>query len=229
MIEKAQTLYVGLAIVAAWTSSACSSGGSGTPAETAPASEVDAGVALTQPQIVGIVVAADTSAVDEAAWALGVADGGSGLPVAAATSDAAVGRFANPAVGRFAESVVGYELMSTAAIESFGIEAGASALQSALAGSTQTTVDQLSSLTGDAFDVAYLRSQLAAFSALRDIVENDLIPNATNPQFQGYIAGTYLPTVEMYLSDATSLLSALTGVSADRAPMQSWSGAARGN
>jgi predicted outer membrane protein len=165
------------------------------------------GGALTDGQIAGIVMAANTGEIDEAEMALGAGDAGA---FADSGIDAGPARTTNPAVVAFAEMMVNDHSMSNAAVAALGITAEASAVQQNLQNTVQTTIaSQLAPVSGAAFDVAYMKAQVAAHTAVEMIVQTQLVPQASSAQLKNFLQTVLLPTVETHLSDATSLLATL--------------------
>jgi putative membrane protein len=175
--------------------------------------------ALSDGQIVGVVEAANSGEIEEALLATGGVDGlfdgglDGGLEaglLAATGFDAGTARSTTPAVLSFADMMIVDHANSNVAVQSFGIASQSSPVQTTLQSGVQTTLGQLSPLSGGAFDVAYAQSQVTAHQTVRDIVQNQLIPAAQNAQLKSFLQNTLLPTVQSHLAAAQTLLSQLT-------------------
>jgi predicted outer membrane protein len=181
----------------------------------------DAGLAadaatLTDAQIVGFVVAANTGEVEEALLAVGAGDGGAVEPDAG--FDAGPARASDPAVKAFANMMIMDHSMSNTAVEALGIAPGISAVQTNLHASALMTIAQLTPLSGAAFDLGYMQAQVTAHTTVRDIVRDQLIPGASSAPLKVFLQNMLLPTVEAHLADATSLVASLTDGGAPAVP-----------
>lgn len=176
---------------------------------------------LTDQQIVGVVQAANAGEIEEALLATGLPDGGlaaavdGGLDASVAADieagfDAGTGRSSNASVLAFAKMMISDHLRSDATIASFGITPATSNVQTSVTNTTEGTLALLSPLNDGAFDVAYLRAQVTSHTAMRDLITAQLVPSATDPTLKSYLNATLLPTIEMHLTQATTLLSQLT-------------------
>jgi len=174
-------------------------------------------VVLTDEEIVGIVETANTVEIQEALLAVGNPDGGfdGGIDLifedagVATGFDAGAARTMNASVIAFADMMISDHSQSNRAVAALGIQPQASNIQSTIQTTGQTTITQLTPLTGSAFDVAYVQSQVTAHTTLRDLITSELVPNAHNAQLAAYLQNTLLPTVQAHLTAASQLLAAL--------------------
>jgi putative membrane protein len=72
--------------------------------------------------------------------------------------------------------------------------------QSLLSGAT-TTKEMLNSKSGAEFDKAYIDNEVAYHKAAIDVVENTLIPNATNAELKSLLQSA-LPVFKQHLAHA---------------------------
>jgi predicted outer membrane protein len=217
-----------LAILVPWLAVACSSssnngspGGNGDASladVAAPdaSSDADTGVAdaaaLTDGQIVGVVITANTGEIEEAFLAVGTGDGGASELDAGLDGgfDAGTARASDPAVKAFANMMIADHSMSNGAVMALGIPAEPSSVQTELQTSAQSSITQLSPLSGRGFDTAYMQAQVATHTAVRDIIQSQLIPSAHGAELKAFLQNMLLPTVDTHLMDAATILATLT-------------------
>jgi putative membrane protein len=186
------------------------------PRDGGDAALVDA-ASLSDAQIVGVVTAANTGEIEEALLATGfpdmLFDGGldGGLDgVQDGGFDAGTARTTTPAVLAFAEMMITDHAHANVAVDALAIAPQASPVQATLQSSVQTTLGQLSSLSGPAFDVAYVQSQVTAHQTVLDLLQNQLIPQAQSAALKSLLQSSVLPTVQAHLAAARALLAQLT-------------------
>lgn len=129
--------------------------------------------ATTDPQIVGIVLAANKIDID--------------------AGKAAVGKAHDPQVKAFAQQMI----TDHSALQKSVIQLGAklnvkpadSPTQDSLKKQAAETATRLKGLSGAAYDKAYIDNEVAYHQAVIDAVTNTLIPNAHNPELKSALQG----------------------------------------
>lgn len=151
-----------------------------TDATPAPASDK-----LTDPEIASVAVTANQIDIDYAAIAKSKA------------STTAVKEFA-ATMAKDHQAVID---QAVALVTKLGVTPLDNATtQSLLAGAT-TTKENLNSLSGAAFDKAYIDNEVAYHKAAIDLVENKLITDATNPELKALLESA-LPLFKEHLAHA---------------------------
>jgi predicted outer membrane protein len=172
----------------------------------------DAAPPLNDPEIVGILEGADTDQILQSLLATGNPDDGAidiGLDAGAPAFDAGGGRSNNPSVVGYANMIAIDSAQANSALDGFGITPAPSQTLSTTQSTDQSTMSGLTPLTGPAFDMAYAQNQVAAQTALRDLVTNRLAPAAQDAQLQMYLTGTLVPLIQVHLLAANALVSQL--------------------
>ncbi len=161
---------------------------------TTPASAQATANGPSDPQIVGIVVAANQIDIDYAKLA--------------------ESKSTNPQVLDFAKQMV----TDHSALQKSVFDLGAklhvtpadSDTSNSLKAQADATTTRLKGLSGDAFDKAYIDNEVAYHKAVIDAVSNVLIPNAKNAELKSALTGA-APLFQGHLEHAEHLQSALEG------------------
>jgi putative membrane protein len=188
------------------------------------------GPTLTNAQIVAVVETFNLAEIEQGLLAVGLPDGGldAGVGLDASVDaavlgwdggfDAGAGRAIDPRVIAFANTVFSDHSTSNATISAFGIEPAPSTIQASLETSTQSTLAELGALSGSAFDLAYLEAQVTEDQNALNLVNQTLIPAATNTALEAYLGGTLAGVIQLHLTEAQTLLGELTDAGVDGGP-----------
>jgi putative membrane protein len=152
------------------------------------------GGAVTDPQIAGIVVAANE--VDIAAGEL------------------AQSKAANPQVKEFAQRMItdhsGVNKAASDLVTKLGVTPEESPVSQQLRQGGEQNRSNLQGQSGAAFDRAYIAQEVAYHQAVLDAINNTLIPNAQNAELKALLQQT-APAVQAHLEHARKLQGSLGG------------------
>jgi putative membrane protein len=148
--------------------------------------------APTDPQIVGIVIAANQIDIDHAKLALS--------------------KTHNPQVRDFAQQMITDHTAVLKSVHDLGaklhVTPADSDTSAALKKQAQETDDHLKTLDGAAFDKAYIDSEVASHQAVIQEVSTVLIPDAQNPELKSALQGA-APLFQGHLEHAQHLQSTM--------------------
>ena len=149
---------------------------------------------LTDPQIIGIVVAANQIDIDHAKLALA--------------------KSKNKQVRAFAQQMVNDHTAVLKSVSDLGAKLHVTPEESetskSLKEQAETTANKLKGLKGKAFDKAYIDNEVAFHQAVIDTVNKVLIPNAQNAELKSALNGA-VPLFEGHLEHAKNVQTALEG------------------
>lgn len=168
-----------------------------TATTTAPAPDTTAAAAtpakLTDPEIASIAVTADQIDIDYAA-------------IAKAKSK-------NKAVLEFAATMAkdhgSVNAKAIALAKKLGVTPQDNPTTQSLLAQAATTKEMLNSKSGSDFDTAYINNEVAYHKAAIGVVENSLIPDATNPELKSLLAAA-LPIFKGHLEHAEMIQAKLS-------------------
>lgn len=147
---------------------------------------------LTDPQIAAIVVAANQVDID--------------------AGQQAVKKSKNPEVVKFAQQMVtDHTAVNKAAVDlvtKLKVTPEPTDASKSLASGGNEKLGQLAKLDGDAFDKAYVDNEVAYHKAVIAVVDNQLIPSATNDELKNTLTGVK-PTLDAHLKHAEQLQATL--------------------
>ncbi|MFL6352019.1 MAG: DUF4142 domain-containing protein [Bryobacteraceae bacterium] len=153
-----------------------------------------AGAAPTDPQIVGIVVAANQIDIDHAKLALS--------------------KSKNKEVRDFAQQMVTDHSALQKSVSDLGAKLNVTPADSdtskSLKSQADETTQKLNALKGKAFDKAYIDDEVAYHKAVINAVSSVLIPNAQNPELKSALQGA-APAFQGHLEHAQKLQADLEG------------------
>jgi putative membrane protein len=159
---------------------------------SAPGSSTSSGASITDGQIAGIVVAANTIDVDAGRLALTKSQ--------------------DPEVRRFAELMVtdhtAVNAAAIALVQRLGVTPAESAVGTDLKSSAAQTHTRLSALQGGAFDRAYLDHEIAYHEAVIGALDAVLIPGAQNADLRAALVAAR-PAFQSHLDHARGARGAL--------------------
>jgi putative membrane protein len=151
-------------------------------------------VAPTDPQIVGIVVAANQIDIDYAKLAASKAK--------------------NKQVRAFAQQMVTDHSALQKSVSDLGAKLNVTPAESdtskSLKSDADATTKKLKALKGKAFDKAYIDNEVSYHQAVIDTVNKVLIPNAQNAELKSALSGA-VPLFEGHLEHAKNVQAALEG------------------
>jgi putative membrane protein len=150
------------------------------------------GAAPTDPQIVGIVVAANQIDIDAGRLALSKSQ--------------------NKQVRAFAQQMITDHSALQKSVSDLGAKLNVTPTESDTSNSLKKQAEQteqkLNGLSGKAFDKAYIDNEVTYHKAVIDATKNVLIPNAQNPQLKSALTGA-APLFQGHLEHAEKVQSAL--------------------
>ena len=153
-------------------------------------------VAPTDPQIVGIVAAANQIDIDYAKLA--------------------ISKSKNKQVRAFAQQMVTDHSALQKAVSDLGAKLNVTPADSETSKSLKTeaedTTKKLKALKGKTFDTAYIDNEISYHQAIIDTVNKVLIPNAQNAELKSALSGA-VPLFEGHLEHAKNVQAALGGKS----------------
>jgi putative membrane protein len=158
------------------------------PLDTAAASPA----ALTDPQVVGVVMAADDVEIQAAQQAQSMA------------TDARVKSFAQRMITD--HTAANKQVQELAA--SLNLTPASSGTSDALMQQGQHDATQLSGLSGAAYDKAYIDSQVTAHQQVINTADTQLVPAAQNPDLKTLLQ-SMRPTLQEHLDSAQAIQSSL--------------------
>jgi putative membrane protein len=148
--------------------------------------------APTDPQIVGIVLAANQIDID--------------------AGKAALAKAHNADVKAFAQQMITDHSALQKSVKQLGAKLHVTPAPSSTADSLKsqaaTTATRLKGLSGDAYDKAYIDNEVAYHQAVIDAVSNVLIPNAKNAELKSALEGA-APAFQGHLKHAQMIQSSL--------------------
>ena len=140
-----------------------------------------------------------------------------GIVVAANSIDVEAGRLAlarsqNPEVRRFAELMItDHTAVNEAAgalVQRLGVTPAESSVRTGLQSSAAQTMTRLSALSGSEFDQAYLDNEIAYHQAVIDALDSILIPSSRNAELKAALSGAR-PAFQAHLEHARHARAAL--------------------
>ncbi|WP_052200365.1 DUF4142 domain-containing protein [Terriglobus sp. TAA 43] len=148
--------------------------------------------APTDPQIVGIVLAANQIDID--------------------AGNAALAKAHSPEVKAFAQQMVTDHSALQKSVKELGaklhVVPAPSPTAASLKSQAATTAARLKTLHGDAYDKAYIDNEVAYHQAVIDAVSNVLIPNAQNAELKNALVGA-APAFQGHLKHAQMIQTSL--------------------
>jgi len=163
-------------------------------ASTPKAAQTSAPARLTDAQIAAIVVTANQIDVEN--------------------GELAIARSENPEVQEFAERMIAdHKSVNQAAVElvtRLQVTPEETDTSRGLARSAAATRQNLASLSGAAFDKAYVDNEVAYHEAVIGLLDSTLIPNAANEELKSTLVGVR-PAFVAHLEHARSIQKALQG------------------
>ena len=189
--------FVGAALIALATAGC---GGGEESAETAPPADsmtVDPAAAVapavSDPEIVAILAASDTSEIQP--------------------SQLAGQKAENTAVRDFAQRMINDHGMLSDSLQAMAqasdITPTPNPVSQQVQSQTQTTLQRLQGLSGAEFDQAYMQAMVDSHQTALTTIESRLIPAAQNPQLRTALEQKVRPAVSMHLDEARQIQGSL--------------------
>lgn len=129
-------------------------------------------------------------------------------------NNVALQRSSNPQVKDFAKMMVNAHTQNLQAFQALAQRLDITPVSTSKSDSLQTRgekeVKALNSVASDKFDTTYVNAMVKAHQAALKLIDNKLLPNATNPQVKTLLTSTRA-TVDQHLQMAQKLQSQLKG------------------